>query len=45
VRKQFLDYIEDILDAMSKAETFIQDHDFEHFAADANLDQIAKLHA
>jgi uncharacterized protein with HEPN domain len=35
VKKEFLDYIEDILDAMVKAETFVQDLDYEHFVADA----------
>ena len=35
MKKEFLDYIEDILDAMVKAETFVQDLDYDHFAADA----------
>ena len=34
MKKEFLDYLEDILDAMVKAGTFVKDLDYEHFAAD-----------
>lgn len=35
MKKEFLDYIEDVVDAMAKAESFVQDLDYEDFAADA----------
>jgi len=35
MKKDFLHYVEDILDAMAKAETFVQGLDYEGFATDA----------
>jgi uncharacterized protein with HEPN domain len=35
MRKEFLDYVEDIYDAMTKVEAFIEDMDYKRFAADA----------
>jgi len=34
MKDEFLDYINDILDAMTKAESFIVDYDFEIFSRD-----------
>ena len=34
MKKEFLDYIQDIIDAINNIEAFVQDLDYEHFATD-----------
>jgi uncharacterized protein with HEPN domain len=34
LKKEFLDYIHDIIDAINNMETFVQNMDYEHFASD-----------
>ena len=34
MKKEFLDYIQDIIDAINNIEAFVQDVDYEHFATD-----------